>query len=122
MNLNKEIRDHYKSTKRKRVRKEIIPGNWRSLWRAVNIAKDLNQEDLPMQMNEDGIPITDNDLPDRFADYFEEKVMNLASNVAINPTVLIINRMTCINRSIKYDWLNLSLIGYKLKVKELFLT
>ena len=35
---------------------------------------------------------------------------------------LIINRMTCINRSIKYDWLNLSLIGYKLKVKELFLT
>ena len=57
MNLNKEIRDHYKSTKRKRVRKEIIPGNWRSLWRAVNIAKDLNQEDLPMQMNEDGIPM-----------------------------------------------------------------
>ena len=57
MNLNKEIRDHYKSTKRKRVRKEIIPGNSRSLWRAVNIAKDLNQEDLPMQMNEDGIPM-----------------------------------------------------------------
>ena len=68
----------------------------RSLWRAVNIAKDLNQEDLPMQMNEDGIPITDNDLSDRFADYFEEKVMNLASNVAINPTVYNgIRRVQC---------------------------
>ena len=35
---------------------------------------------------------------------------------------IIMNRLTCLNRSIKYDWLNLSLIGYKLKVKELFLT
>ena len=47
-------------------------------------------------MNEDGIPITDNDLSDRFADYFEEKVMNLASNVAINPTVYNgIRRVQC---------------------------
>ena len=35
---------------------------------------------------------------------------------------IIMNRMTCLNRRINYDWLNLSLIGYKLKVKELFLT
>ena len=35
---------------------------------------------------------------------------------------IIMNRMTCLNRSIKYDWLNLSLTGFKLKVKELYLT
>ena len=59
----------------------------RSLWKAVNIAKDANQEDLPMQMYEEGNPIPNNELSDRFADFFEEKVMNLASNVAIDPTV-----------------------------------
>ena len=35
---------------------------------------------------------------------------------------IIMNRMTSLNRQINYDWLNLSLTGYKLKVKELFLT
>ena len=35
---------------------------------------------------------------------------------------IIANRMTVLNNLINLDWLNLSLISFKLKMKELFLT
>ena len=34
---------------------------------------------------------------------------------------LLVNRFTCINNKIMLDWLNLSLITFKLKCKELFI-
>ena len=36
--------------KRRRVRKGIIPGNSKSLWKAVNIAKDVNSNEIPTKM------------------------------------------------------------------------
>ena len=50
-----------------------------------------------------------------YVQIFDNSKLKIGKNI-------IMNRLTCLNRSIKYDWLNLSLIGYKLKVKELFLT
>ena len=46
-----------------------------------------------------------------FVQIFDTSSLKIGRNI-------IMNRMTCLNRSIKYDWLNMSLIGYKLKVKE----
>ena len=37
-------------------------------------------------------------------------------------TYIIANRMSVLNKLVNLDWLNLSLISFKLKVKELFLT
>ena len=37
-----EIRGHFVMSKRKRIRKEIIPRNLKTLWKAVNLAKDIN--------------------------------------------------------------------------------
>jgi hypothetical protein len=42
-----EIKNHFVSIKRNNVRRGIIPGNIKTLWDAVNIAKDRNIEDLP---------------------------------------------------------------------------
>ena len=39
--LDKAIRNHFRLEKRKKVRKGIVPGNSASLWKAVNLAKDL---------------------------------------------------------------------------------
>ena len=50
-----------------------------------------------------------------YVQIFDNSKLKIGKNI-------IMNRLTCLNRSIKYDWLNLSLNGYKLKVKELFLT
>ena len=107
-NLNKEIKDHFIMNKRKRVRKGIIPGNNKSLWKAVNVAKDLNHDQMPLRMCLNGVEISDHELPDCFADYFEAKINDLVSKTRIDQNIL--------------DWLNLSLISYKLKMKEVFLS
>ena len=39
-NLTKKIKVHYIEEKRRKVRRGIVPGNSKSLWRAVNQAKD----------------------------------------------------------------------------------
>ena len=41
-NLTKKIKVHYIEEKRRKVRRGIVPGNSKSLWRAVNRAKDMN--------------------------------------------------------------------------------
>ena len=47
--------------------------------------------------------------------------INDCSNIRLGKNI-IANRMTVLNNLINLDWLNLSLIAFKLKVKELFLT
>ena len=46
--------------------------------------------------------------------------INDYSNIRIGKNI-IANRMTILNNLINLDWLNLSLIAFKLKVKDLFL-
>ena len=43
------------------------------------------------------------------------------SNVKVGKNILC-NRLTVLNRQIKLEWLNLSLISFKLKAKSLFMT
>ena len=69
------------------MRKGIIPGNSKSLWRAINIAKDLNNEDIPVSMFERGILIPNEELADHFADHFERKIAGITSNANINDGV-----------------------------------
>ena len=45
-----EIKAFYTTKQRQKVRKNIIPGNTKSLWRAVNEAKNLNNQELPEVM------------------------------------------------------------------------
>ena len=47
--------------------------------------------------------------------------INDVSNVKVGKNILC-NRLTCLNGLIKLDWLNLSLIAFKLKAKSIFLT
>ena len=42
---------------RKRVRKDIEPGNTKSLWNSVKIAKDLNVEPIPVNLYKGGNPV-----------------------------------------------------------------
>ena len=46
-NLTKEIKMHCSTQKRNKVRKKIIPGNSKTLWRAVKNAKVFNTDELP---------------------------------------------------------------------------
>ena len=49
-NLNSEIKTHFYSEKRSNVRKNLVPGNSKSLWKAVNSAHDIGTAHLPSNM------------------------------------------------------------------------
>ena len=72
--MDKNIRTHFRFEKRKRVRKRIVPGNSGSLWKAVNIAKDVGVCGIPDRLHLRGVPVGDGLIPDTFADFFESKV------------------------------------------------
>ena len=75
-----EIKQQYTEAKKRKVRQRIVPGNSRSLWRAVKHAKDMNSNDLPSVMLSGGVVIKTEDLADAFANIFETKISNLALN------------------------------------------
>ena len=45
--LNKEIKDWFYSSKKKFIRNKITPGDNRSLWAAVKIAKNQSSNSIP---------------------------------------------------------------------------
>ena len=44
--LNFEIKQFYLAQKKERVRKGILPGNSKSLWTSVNVAKDVGNPEI----------------------------------------------------------------------------
>ena len=75
---------YFTSQKRNRVRKDIIPGNSKTLWKAVRNAKDMNTEEIPKIMHLNGQLIDEEDLAEKFAEHFEMKVNNLVRNDFFN--------------------------------------
>ena len=82
--LNCEIRNHFYSDKRKFVRKGILPGNSKSLWRVVNIAKDASCPMIPTNMLYDNNTVTGIDVPDSFANFFDNKVNNIVNDTNVD--------------------------------------
>ena len=52
-NLNQEIKSHFFLKDKFKVRKCITPGNCKSLWQAVKIAKHQNTNSIPSNMSFD---------------------------------------------------------------------
>ena len=86
-NLNYEIKLHFATLKSNSVRKKIIPGNSKTLWDAVKIAKNINIPIIPNNMTLNDNPIQFADLPDVFADFFHEKVNKIVHDQHIADTV-----------------------------------
>ena len=85
--LNVEIVAKTKGIKRSNVRRCLIPGNSKSLWNAVNLAKDLNPSSIPSNMNLGGLEIKENDLSDAFVEFFDIKVKNIAISCKVDDNV-----------------------------------
>ena len=85
--LNKEIKSFFISAKSKRVRRNLIPGNTKSLWDAVKIASDINVSGLPDTLYENGIELPKDSVASAFGDMFTKKVKLLVESTAIHPQV-----------------------------------
>ena len=175
-NLSTEIKHHFHMSKRSRVRKGIIPGNSKSIWKAMNIAKDINSSEIPTKMYKENVEIHRNDIPECFAEHFSRKISDLLANIEIDdqvfngtrklwkaeqnfmtsenivkavqsikmknaegedripqrilidgisiilsPLTTLCNRLNELNNQVDLDWLNQSLISFKLKMKSLLL-
>ena len=71
------IKFHFFQEKRKKVRRGILPGNSKSLWTAVRIAKDQNIESLPKTLYSNGIEIPKDNVAEAFAGFFDAKVKDI---------------------------------------------
>ena len=58
-NLNVEIINHFHFEKRNSIRRKIVPGNSKSLWKAVNIANDNGVCTLPDCMTLEGRAVSE---------------------------------------------------------------
>ena len=91
-NLSVEIKAHFTNQKKHMVRQGIIPGNNKTLWEAVKIAKDLNIDDLPDEMKLDGKTIPKEEIAEEFAKMFEQKVKDISSTTKVDDGVYNGNR------------------------------
>ena len=85
--LNYNIKFYYHSTKAKEVRRNIIPGNSKSLWSAVKKAKSINFDRLPPTMFSSGVEINNVDLASRFATCFDDKIKKVLAQSKMDETV-----------------------------------
>ena len=85
--LNVEIRHHFQKIKTDSIRRKILPGDSKSLWDAVKVAKDINVQQIPSAMYRNGILIEPQNLPDEFASFFKDKVQNVVNNLVIDDNV-----------------------------------
>ena len=69
------------------MRKGIIPGNLKTLWKSIANAKDLNTEELPKMMYRNNVEIEEEKIAETFAEFFESRVNNLVHQAVICPQV-----------------------------------
>ena len=65
----------------------MIPGNAKSLWNAVKIAKDLNVDPRSSKMNQNNILLPNDDQPDQFASYCNDKIITIMNTTTIDDGV-----------------------------------
>ena len=85
--LNKEIKTFFNEAKTKNVRNCIKPGNSKTLWDAVNKAKDCNINSIPETLFLNDQKISDPDRASTFANFFSDKVKLITNTASINNNV-----------------------------------
>ena len=94
--LNSEILMELKNSKKACVRRSLVAGNSKSLWNAVNYARDININDIPQAMKLEGKLINNLDLSNSFAEYFDNKVKKIVESCRVDEEVYNGNcKVTC---------------------------
>ena len=85
--ISRSILERGKQLKRNSIRRSLVPGNSKSLWNAVNLAKDINPNVIPENMSDNGISIDPSGLSDAFAEFFDKKVKSIVETCRVNDNV-----------------------------------
>ena len=68
-------------------RKGIIPGNSKTLWHAVKIAKNLGTSQIPKIMTVNGVEISGHEIANSFSNFFDKKFNTIASSMKVDGNV-----------------------------------
>jgi hypothetical protein len=85
--LSKFIRHYHNEERRMHVRRKIIPGNNKSLWDTVKIARDIEPTPLPLILTRNGISYDRLAAPTAFSEYFKSKISALEQSTTIDEEV-----------------------------------
>ena len=85
--LDSKIRSFYHKRKTNDVRRSIIPGNTSSLWKAVNVAKDVHKNTLPKTLFKSNEQISPAEVPESFAKFFDDKIKHVLEETMVDDTV-----------------------------------
>ena len=69
------------------VRKGILPGNSKSLWRAVKIAKNHGHSVIPNNMMLNNVDVSGPNIAEQFAGFFEKKVRLIVNETIVDQSV-----------------------------------
>ena len=86
-NLSRSIRSFYYEQRKNQIRRRIVPGNNKSLWDAVKIAKDIEPTPLPEKLIDDEKFYNRHEAPTAFATFFKSKVEKLEEDLVVDPGV-----------------------------------
>ena len=64
-----------------------MPGNSKSLWHTVKLAKNQGPELIPPNMNYHGIQVTSDDVAEVFSGFFDKKVVGIVESTRVDPGV-----------------------------------
>ena len=81
------ISDYFANDKASKVRSAAM-GSKVNLWKAVNVAKNLNCNSIPKNLTLGGVPIVEGGVAESFAKFFHEKIKNNVLKTVINPDLV----------------------------------
>ena len=117
-NLNFEIRSHFFSITRYKVRKGIIPGNSKTLWQSVKLAKNQGTSQIPNVMTLDGNEVSGHDISNCFANFFEKKVGDIVGSTKVDENVYNGKKRIEAQCEMFMTGLNISECVKKIKIKN----
>ena len=85
--LNKFIRHYHYEERKMHIRRKIIPGNNKSLWDAVKIAKDIEPTPLPPILTRNGTSYDRRAAPMAFSEYFKSKISVIEESMTIDENI-----------------------------------
>jgi hypothetical protein len=85
--VDRSIKHFYNEQRKRNVRKVIVPGNAKSLWTAVNAAKDCAKNNIPGKLYQNGVEIDQDKVADEIGLFFDTKIMSALNEIRIVDSV-----------------------------------
>ena len=116
--LNAEIRNYFHGKIRTKVRRGILPGNTKSLWDAVKIAKNMGVNAIPHVLYKNQQEIIHANAPEEFARFFKNKVKTITDSSVINEEVYNGKRKVLAANKMFMDQASIRTVMESIKIKN----